>query len=378
MRIAMIAPPWEPIPPQGYGGIEEVIYLLTKSLVERGHDVVLFATGDSKVDGVPIRAAFEKAQKEQIGNIAIDQHHCREVLASILQEDSFDLIHNHAGYTPITIARFADNLPPMVTTLHGRVNKNNWPFFNGGKEDCYYITISNKQQEKYPALNHAATVYNGVNISQFPLTPEKKDYYVFLGRCSPEKAPHLAIEVAKRAGVKLIVCCKVDKCDEEYYQCRVKPRIDNNQIRWISEVTVAEKIDLIKNAKAFVFPLQWSEPFGLVAVESMACGTPFITLPFGAMPEIVEDKKTGFLCGPEKMRAMKVEQAMEEFGEQALEEMVENIKKVEAGAIDPKACRKRAEDFGIDQMVDGYEKAYRKILSFSGHAEQGVSESSQN
>jgi len=363
MKVAVLAPVWERIPPKGYGGIEEVVAILCRGLVERGHEVVLFASGDSEIEGVKTEAVYEQNQKQCIGNPAVDLHHVRESLTKILKDGEFDLISNHAGYSAISIARFAKALPPIVTTLHGRVNKYNWPFFAAVNSDCYFVTISENQRRKYPLINHLRTVYNAIDFTRFPeelLKEEREDYFIYLSRCSPEKGAHLVIEVAKRAGVKLLMSCKVDACDFNYYQECVEPHIDGEQIIWKEEVSVAEKVSLIARARGFIFPLQWSEPFGLVAIEAMACGTPFITFPFGAMPELGVNRESYFLCGPPEMNNMRVEDATEKHGKAAIDEMVEVVKGLNSGklSLDSEACRKQAETFSPERMIDNYEEVY--------------------
>lgn len=366
MKIAVLVPVWGRIPPKGYGGIEEVVAILCKGLAQRGHEVVLFASGDSRIEGVTTEAVFDENLKECIGNPAIDQHHVRESITKILEDGKFDLISNHAGYTLITIARFANELPPIVTTLHGRVNKNNWPFFAEVNSDSYFVTISENQRKKYPLINHLRTIYNAIDFSRFPkkiYQQNREDYFIYLSRCSPEKGTHLALEVAKRAGIKLLMCCKVDECDYPYYENVVKPHIDGGQILWKEEVSVEEKISLIAKARGFIFPLQWSEPFGLVALEAMACGTPFITFPLGAMPELGVNRESYFLCGPPKMNNMRVEDAMKEYGQAALDEMVEVVKVLNSGELllDAVTCRKQAEKFSPERMINAYEEAYLEV-----------------
>lgn len=366
MKVAVLAPVWGAIPPKGYGGIEEIVAILARGFAKRDHEVVLFASGDSHVEGTTTRSVYDQNQKQRIGNPAIDQHHSRESLSMILEEGDFDLISNHAGYTPITVVRFADELPPLITTLHGRVNKYNWPFFAATNNDSYFVTISENQRSKYPLINHLGTIYNALDFSRFPeslLEEAKGDYFIYLSRCSPEKGTHLVIDVAKRAGIKLLMCCKVDGCDYQYYEDYVKPHVDGTQIIWKEEVTVEEKVSLIAKALGFIFPLQWSEPFGLVAIESMACGTPFITLPFGAMPELGVNRESYFLCGSPEMNNMRVENAMDKYGKAALDEMVEVVKGLNSGhlSLDPKVCRKQAEKFNATRMVDNYEESFKEI-----------------
>ncbi|RJQ56342.1 MAG: glycosyltransferase family 4 protein [Actinobacteria bacterium] len=337
MKIAMVAPIWERVPPARYGGIELVCSLLTEELVRRGHEVTLFASGDSVTDA-ELSYVYHIAQREHIGNLVIDLNH---VSRAYLRAGEFDVIHNHAGYSGVVMAGLVDT--PVLTTLHGIFTDVNKPLFQAFKDAVYYNSISDEQRRACPELNYVGTVYNAVDIDTFPFRETKDDYYLFIGRMSPLKGADLAAEVASRAGVRLVMAGKIDVTDEEYFKAKVDPLIDGEQIVFKGEVSRDEKRDLLAGAKGFIFPLQWSEPFGLVMVEAMVTGTPVIAFPYGSVPEIIDDGKTGFLVNNP-------------------DEMVETLPRLEE--LDPFECRRTVEArFGVGHMTDRYEELYETILA---------------
>ncbi|MDI6689844.1 MAG: glycosyltransferase family 4 protein [Actinomycetota bacterium] len=339
MKIAQIAPVWERVPPIKYGGTELIVYLLTEELVRRGYDVTLFATGDS-ITSARLESVYPKApSRELLGHPVPDLLH---VTVAYKRASEFDIIHNHAGYSGVALANFVS--PPVLTTLHGIFTEINIPFYRTFKDAVYYNSISEAQRKVLPELNYIGTVYNAIDVPSFPFSERKKDYYIYISRMSPLKAPHLAVEVARKAGIKLIMAGKIDPGkDMVYFEEKVKPYIDGDQIKFLGEITEDEKKELLKYAKGFVFSLQWPEPFGLVMAEAMACGTPVIAFPFGSVPEVVMDKETGFIVN-------------------TLDEMGEAVAKVDQ--IDPLKCRRYVEErFSVSRMVDDYESIYRKMLS---------------
>lgn len=341
MRIAQIAPLWERVPPPGYGGTELVVGLLTDELVRRGHDVTLFASGDSislaKLESVHPRALrLDPTVKEYAVYDMLQLSRVYE------RADEFDVIHSHVGYTALPYANLFPT--PTVHTLHGRFTDDNEKVFTNAKRQRY-VSISNSQREPRLGLNCVATVYNGIDVSshKFFSQPDESPYLAFVGRISPEKGTHLAIEIAKQSGWHLKIAGKVDVVDVEYFETLVKPHIDGKQIEFLGEANHNQKNELMGRAVATLFPITWREPFGLVMVESMAAGTPVIAMKMGSTEEVIAHGATGFVC-------------------ETVEECVKSIDK--AAEINRNICRDHVlENFSVQRMVDGYEEVYRKAIS---------------
>jgi glycosyltransferase involved in cell wall biosynthesis len=336
-----VAPLWEKVPPPGYGGIELVVGLLTDELVRRGHEVTLFASGDSislaKLESVHPRAIrLDPTVKEY--NI----YEMLQLSRVYDQAEKFDIIHSHMGTAALAYANLVKT--PTVHTLHGIFTPDNEKMFKYAKNQPY-VSISNAQREPRLDLNCAATVYNGIDVSsyKFYAQPDNPPYLAFLGRISPEKGPHLAIDIAKRAGWNLKMAGKVDVVDVEYFEKEIKPHIDGKQIEYLGEANHAQKNVLMGGAVATLFPITWREPFGLVMVESMASGTPVIGMKLGSTEEVIVHGKTGFLCN-------------------SVEECVSAVSKI--GELDRHTCREHVLNrFSAEKMTDGYEAVYRKILA---------------
>ena len=340
MRIAQVAPLWERVPPPGYGGIELVVGYLCDELTKRNHDVTLFASGDSIT-----LAKLESSVPEALRlNPDIHEHGIYDLVQ--LQRvfdlsDKFDLIHFHNGYTAMPFAARMNT--PVVHTLHGRFTSDNKHLFQTYRQQPY-ISISNDQRVPDLDLNYLATVYNGIDPQNYPYTesPSADPYLAFLGRISPEKGPHNAIEIAKRTGWKLIMAGKIDVVDQDFYQEKVEPFIDGEQIVFLGEVDHQQKLDLISNAATTLFPITWPEPFGLVMIESMCTGTPVLGTAIGSVPEVIKDNVSGFVC-------------------ESIDDMVEKIPVVTQ--LSRQDCHQYVIDhFTIEKMVDGYEAAYNKLL----------------
>ncbi|MFH7029954.1 MAG: glycosyltransferase family 4 protein [Heteroscytonema crispum UTEX LB 1556] len=338
MKIAQVAPLWERVPPPTYGGIELVVSLLTDELVRRGHDVTLFASGDSqtlaKLEGVyPRPLRMDPDIKE---HMMYETLHASRVYQ---QAAEFDIIHSHVGIWALPLASMVST--PTVHTLHGRFTRDSSPLYSFyGTQP--YVSISNAQRTI--DLNYASTVYNGINIEEYPFVEKAQDppYLAFLGRLSPEKGPQHAIAIAKQSGWHLKMAGKVDVVDKEFFDKEIAPHIDGQQIEFLGEVNHTEKAELLGNAAITLFPITWEEPFGLVMIESMATGTPVIGINMGSVPEVIAHGKTGFIC-------------------QSYEEMAEMIPA--ALQLNRQTCREYVKNtFTVNQMVDGYEAVYEKII----------------
>jgi glycosyltransferase involved in cell wall biosynthesis len=341
MRIAQVAPLWERVPPPAYGGIELVVGLLTDELVRRGHEVTLFASGDSitqaKLESVHPQALRLDPNVKEYGIYEMLQ------LSRVYERaGEFDIIHSHMGCSALPYANLVKT--PTVHTLHGVFTPDNEKMFVHARSQPY-ISISNAQREPRLNLNCVATVYNGIDpsIYEFHQEPQDPPYLAFVGRISPEKGPHLAIEIAKRSGWHLKMAGKVDVVDVEYFEQEIKPQIDGKQIEYMGEANHEQKSALMGGAVATLFPITWREPFGLVMVESMATGTPVIAMALGSTPEVIAHGQTGFLCNN-------------------VEEFIAAIAK--ANQLNRYACRQHVlNHFSVQRMTDGYEAVYQQMLT---------------
>ncbi|HEY9796120.1 MAG TPA: glycosyltransferase family 4 protein [Leptolyngbyaceae cyanobacterium] len=341
MRIAQVAPLWERVPPPAYGGIELVVGLLTDELVRRGHEVTLFASGDSislaKLESVHPQALRLDPTIKEYGIYEMLQ------MSRVYEKASeFDIIHSHMGCAALPYTKLVKT--PTVHTLHGIFTPDNEKMFTHARSQPY-VSISDAQREPRLDLNCVATVYNGIDLStyKFHEKPQDPPYLAFLGRISPEKGTHLAIEIAKRSGWRLKMAGKVDVVDVKYFEQEIKPLIDGKQIEYLGEANHEQKNELIGGAVATLFPITWREPFGLVMVESMAAGTPVIAMNLGSTSEVIAHGKTGFLC-------------------QSVDEFVEAIDK--AAKLNRHTCREHVMNhFSVQRMTDGYEAVYQQILA---------------
>jgi glycosyltransferase involved in cell wall biosynthesis len=340
MRIAQVAPLWERVPPCAYGGVELVVSLLTEELVRRGHDVTLFASGDS-ITSAKLSAVHPCAIRldPNVKDYAI--YEMLQLSQVYEQAHEFDIIHSHMGCAALPYANLVKT--PTLHTLHGIFTPDNEKLFSHARKQPY-VSISNAQREERLGLNYRMTVYNGIdlNVHPFQAEPENPPYLAFLGRMSPEKGVHHAIEIAKQTGWRLRMAGKIDRVDKEYFEQEIRPCIDGDQIQYLGEADHAEKTALLGGATATLFPITWREPFGLVMIESMAVGTPVVAIALGAASEVVEDGKTGFLC-------------------QNIEDCIAAI--AHLPKLSRQACRDRVmSHFSVQRMVDGYEEAYRQLI----------------
>jgi len=340
VRIAEIAPVWVSVPPPSYGGIELVVALVADGLVDRGHDVTLFATGGSRTKGTLVTPIPETPDLAKMGVSFTDD--LVHTLTAYLHAGEFDVIHDHSGFGP-AFGALLNGTPPVVRTLHGPWSEEARRFHHALAGRVHLVAISRSQASLNADLSYAGVVYNGLDIDVYPYREDKDDYVLFLGRCSPEKGPEVAVEVAKRAGKHLkMVVKRAEPAEIKYWERMVEPRLTGDED--ISfDVSHAEKVDLLSRAQGTLCTIQWAEPFGLVMTESMACGTPVIVPPLGAAPELVVDGETGFLRSD-------------------LDEMVECVARL--GEISPAACRARVADkFTADVMVSGYERIFEQVLA---------------
>lgn len=339
MRIGIISPLWKKVPPSRYGGTEYIVSLITEELVERGHEVYLFASGDSNTRALLI-PIIEKNLYEILGDYKWDEltYDLYQMKIVCQYVDEVELFHNHNGFVPLYFRQALKK--PILTTLHSSLPpKKELAFF---VKDEPFVSISDAQRDLAPFLNYVATIYHGIPVEKFPFKKKKKDYVLFLGTLSPYKGTDIAIKIALTAGIKLVIAGEIRKEFLSFFERKVKPFIDGKNVEFVGEVSFEEKVELLKEAKALLLPVRWNEAFGLVMIEAMACGTPVIAYKNGAVPEIVKDKQTGFIVNNVK-------------------EAVKALKNIEK--IDPLTCRRWVETkFNVKKMVDEYENLYLKLL----------------
>ncbi|MDB5532603.1 MAG: glycosyltransferase [Hyphomicrobiales bacterium] len=296
MRIAQVAPLTEAVPPRLYGGTERVVHWLTEELVALGHDVTLFASGDSRTSA-KLEAVWPRALR--LDGSVRDANALHLVMLERVRQrcGDFDFLHFHLDYYPFSL--FSRNSSAFVTTLHGRLDlPEHQPVFNTFSS-VPVISISNAQRRPVPQANWVKTIYHGLPEKLLAPEPSKPKYLAVLGRIAPEKAVDRAIRIAKRCGIPLKIAAKVDKVDQDYFDETIRPLLDPPHIEYIGEISDGEKSEFLSGALALLVTIDWPEPFGLVMIEAMACGTPVIAFNRGSVPEIVEDGLTGFIVEDE-------------------------------------------------------------------------------
>ncbi|MEP6910186.1 MAG: glycosyltransferase family 4 protein [Actinomycetota bacterium] len=340
--MAVLSPVWFPVPPTGYGGIELVVSLLADGLVEAGHEVTLFASGDS-LTKANLAYVFERAPSELIGRSLPELRHA---MACYRRAGEFDVINDHSGITGAALGGLVDT--PVVHTVHG-------PLDTHEAQDAYgaiaetsrgvgLISISENQRRPMPDLPWVATIPNAIDLSLYPCKPHPGEYLLFLGRFSPDKGAHRAVAVAMELGMPLKLAGKNREPKErQYFAEFIEPHLGRGGIEYLGEVTHGQKVELLQDARATLFPIEWEEPFGLVMVESMACGTPVIATRYGAVPEVIEHGRSGIIVDNYRQIAAALEQA---------------------DALDPWECRRYVEErFAPERMVGDYVDAYEIALS---------------
>ncbi len=292
MRIAQVAPLYESVPPKLYGGTERVVSYLTEELVRQGHDVTLFASGDSLTEArlVPVCKQSLRLAPSCVDPLA---HHVLLVERVLDEKDNFDLIHFHIDYLHYPRSRQQD--VPTLTTLHGRLDIPDLAPLYQRFRDIPVVSISDSQRQPLPWLNWQSTVYHGLPIDSLQFQSAPENYLAFLGRISPEKGVDDAIAIARAAGIELKIAAKVDRADQAYFESVIKPLLNDPGVDFVGEIGHSEKNEFLGRAIALLTPVQWPEPFGLVMIEAMASGTPVIGYPRGSVPELVEDGVSGFV-----------------------------------------------------------------------------------
>jgi glycosyltransferase involved in cell wall biosynthesis len=343
MRIAQVAPLYEAVPPTLYGGTERVVSLLTEELVRRGHEVTLFASGDSVTTARLVAATPRALRLDSANREVLSADFVRQLDLVFRHAREFDVIHCHVDYFAYPCAGLVTT--PTLHTVHGRLDLPYLAPLYRQFTHVPLVSISDAQRAPLAGIpvTWAGTVHHGLAPERFAFSPAPDDYLAFLGRLSPEKQPDVAIEVARRAGVPLRIAAKVDPADREYFERVVAPLLDDPLVEFVGEISDAQKAEFLGGARALLFPIDWPEPFGLVMIEAMACGTPVIARPCGSVPEVVRPGVSGFIAD-------------------SVPELVEAVKRVEE--VDRAACRRDFERrFSVARMVDGYETLYRRACA---------------
>ncbi len=333
----MIAPPWAPVPPPRYGGIELVVDLLARGLVAAGHDVTLFATADSTCP-VPTSSSMERADWSRLGESLVElQHvlHAHERLAG------FDVVHDHTLVGPL----LAERLPagtPLVATMHGDLRGELADVYRAAR-GAHLVAISHSQIRPTPLLPIARVIHHGVETARFPVGEGRGGYHAFLGRMCPAKGAHRAIRIAQAAGEPIKLAGKIaEPAEKRYFAEQIEPLLGPD-VEYVGELGHDDKVALLGGARSLLFPIRWAEPFGLVMIESLACGTPVLAFPEGAAPEVVEDNVTGHLCADDAA-------------------MVSAIGRLDD--LDRGACRQAVEEyFCAERMVDEHLRLFDDLVS---------------
>jgi glycosyltransferase involved in cell wall biosynthesis len=346
MRIAQIAPMYEAVPPTHYGGTERVAWNICEELVKLGHDVTLFASGDSQTSATleitTPRALRHLMTRQEIVEVAPLLH--LEMMSKVYSRAyEFDVIHSHIDDLLASLPLGRLTATPSVTTLHGTLDRTHLPPILSCYPEAPLVSISMSQRLPLCELplNWAGCVYNGIPLDHFSFRSTPGTYLAFVGRICPEKGIAWAVEVARRAGMPLKVGAKIDLYDRRYWEEQIEPLFKANRVEFLGELTEAEKADLLANAYATLFPIDWPEPFGLVMPESLACGTPVIARNRGSVPEIVRDGVSGFIC-------------------ETLDEMVAAVEQV--AGLNRHDCRREAERFSSAAMARGYLQVYTQLI----------------
>ncbi|MGH9715573.1 MAG: glycosyltransferase family 4 protein [Candidatus Acidiferrales bacterium] len=338
MRIAQVAPLHESIPPKLYGGTERVVSYLTEELVRLGHEVTLFASGDSRTQArlVPCCPSALRLKKDCIDPLA---HHILMLDRVFRQSDDFDIIHFHCDYMHFPLSR--RHKTPNLTTLHGRLDLPDLPPLYREFSEMRVVSISNSQRNPLPWLNWQSTVYHGLPEDLYRYHAKPGKYLAFLGRICPEKGVDSAIEIARKSGVELRIAAKVDRVDQQYFDQVIRPLLNHPLVQFIGEISDQDKDEFLGNALAMLTPINWPEPFGISMIEALACGTPVIAFARGSVPEVIDESKSGFIVG-------------------TVEDAVKAVKKVDL--LSRKVCRRIFERrFTAARMAKDYVDIYKRL-----------------
>ena len=343
MKILLLAPLWETVPPPAYGGTEAVVSLLSDGLALAGHDVTLVASGDSTTKG-NLEWVYHRSIRTAYDILDPSPYEWLHNAIALSQAKEFDIVHNNSGELAMAMSHLIKT--PMLTTMHLPITpdaKVIWDHY-----DWYYNTISYAQRKSMPIIANrqfVGVIYNAIQVETYTYCEKKDGYILFLARFSPEKGAHHAIEVAKKLGKKLLMAGKIDRVDRDYFSTEVEPKIDGKQIQFVGEADAEQKRALYAGACCLLMPITWEEPFGLNIIEAMACGTPVIAFSRGAAPELIVQGKTGYLVSN-------------------VDEMVKAVYLVDQ--IEPCYCREHVErNFDSPRMIRGYLDAYERVLNSS-------------
>jgi glycosyltransferase involved in cell wall biosynthesis len=340
MRIAQVAPLYESVPPKYYGGTERIVSYLTEELVRQGHEVTLFASGDSETKARLVSACRRslRLDKHCVDHLV---HHIVMLEQVFRRAHQFDVVHFHIDYLHFPLSRRQPIA--QLTTLHGRLDIPDLVPLYREFPDMPLVSISDAQREPFPGAGWEATVYHGLPDDLYRFRREPGTYLAFLGRISPEKRVDRAIEIARQVGIPLRIAAKVDRVDQEYFRCVVEPLLGGSLVEFVGEIGEGEKDEFLGNAYALLFPIDWPEPFGLVMIEAMACGTPVIAYRQGSVPEVMEEGRTGFVVDE-------------------LDEAVDAVLRVPE--LSRQRCREVFEQrFTATRMTHDYLEVYERLLS---------------
>jgi len=345
IRIVLVVPPYFDVPPNGYGGVEAVVADLADALVARGHHVTVLGAGEAGTAArfVPL---WDHTVPDRLGEPYPEIMHAlkvHRVIARIAATDGIDVIHDHTFAGPLNAPSYHSLGLATVVTVHGPIDDDLYPYYRALSDDVGLVAISDRQQELAPDLNWVGRVHNALRVQEWPFQAAKGDYALFLGRFAPYKGAHLAVQAAHQAGVPVVLAGKCNEpAEKAYFEECVRPLLtEDDHVFGIADA--ASKRKLLAGAQCLLFPIQWEEPFGIVMIEAMACGTPVVALRGGAVPEVVVDGVTGLICEEPAELAAAIERAR---------------------GLDPAGCRRHvAANFGVGQLGSGYERIYQRVLS---------------